>query len=494
MKYIVTAKEMQEYDHNTIDSIGIPASVLMERAALCSRDVILKDTEKLPRDRRKALILAGTGNNGADGLALGRLLCERGFQVSVCIVGDLLKTGELWKQQRTILNSFPVEIRDDFPAAEYTVYIDALFGVGLNREIAGRFREAILWMNERSGRKYALDLPSGLHADNGKILGCAVRADVTITFGFCKRGLVLGEGPELAGKVIPVDIGISEYSFAGKFPGMFTYDEPIRELLPVRNPRGNKGTFGKVLLVAGSKNMAGAAVLAAHAAYRSGAGMVKVISDPENRAILQRSVPEALFGTYEDLKESIEWANVIAVGPGIGRSSEAMMALDILMETSELPMVIDADALNLIAEDKRMLAKIAQSNRTMILTPHVGELSRLMEIPIGELKEDLSGYGMRLAESLGKIVVAKDYRTFICAERLPVCVNLRGNSGMATAGSGDVLVGMIAALLAQGMDGFPAACVGVALHAASGDMVSSQIGEHACMAHDIAEALPLYSE
>lgn len=248
-----------------------------------------------------------------------------------------------------------------------------------------------------------------------------------------------------------------------------------------------------MLLVAGSRDMAGAAVLAARAAYRIGAGMVKVATPEENRVILQQAVPEALLETGEELTASLnEWADAVAVGPGLGRDKRALRLLGQVIEGCGLPLVVDADGLNLLAEAPELLDVLGQQGRAgrkIVLTPHVGELSRLTGLPVSVLKNDLPGYGQELAERIHGVVAAKDARTFTCGEDMPVCVNLTGNSGMATAGSGDVLAGVIAGLLGQGMGAFEAASVGVCLHGMAGDAAAARLGEHACMAGDIVEAL-----
>ena len=489
MKYLVTATEMKKYDNNTIERIGVPGIVLMERAALKVFDIIWEELRNKPDTERTVFILAGVGNNGGDGLALGRLLCERGCHVTIQIVGKEEKATEQWLLQREILKHYPVAIGSKAPEEEYTVNVDALFGVGLSREVLGEYAQAIQHFNQRKGLKIALDIPSGLNADTGEVCGCAVLADKTVTFGFWKRGLVLGEGREYAGNVIEASVGIGKESFFGEPPAMFCYDEPPKELLPKRNSAGNKGTFGKVLLIAGSHNMAGAAILSAKAAYRMGAGMVKVITVPTNREILQETLPEALLGIWEDLQDSLKWADVVAIGPGLGKKEEARQALHTVVEKSNQPLVIDADALNLLAEKDDLCQTLARQERCVILTPHVGELARLIGDSIEEVKGKLLPCAMQYAAKVKKIVVAKDARTFICKEHEPICVNTCGNSGSATAGSGDVLTGIIAGLLAQGMDGFTASGVGVYLHACAGDYVALEKGEHACMAGDLVVAL-----
>lgn len=488
MQYLVTAQEMKEYDNYTIEEIGIPGLVLMERAALEACKVAMSMLESSSSVQKRAFLIAGYGNNGGDGLALARMLSERRIKVEILCVGNPEKATESWKAQRKILEHFPVEFVKQPSFPEYDIIIDALFGVGLSRTVEGEYARAINCMNALYGKKLALDIPSGIHSDTGAVLGAAVKADVTVTFGFLKRGLMLFPGCEYAGEVITADIGITDRAFHGKTPGMFALDGTAEELLPVRKADGNKGTFGKVLLIAGSYNMAGAAVLAARASFRIGAGMVKVITPKENRVILQTCIPEAMLGTADTLTQSLAWADVIAIGPGLGRSDEARKMLHTVLFESRLPMVIDADALFFIAEDislRQGLKDCGAQGRKLILTPHPGELSGLMHKPVSALKGHLYAYGSELAMELQTVVAAKDARTVICSPKGELCLNLTGNSGMGTAGSGDVLTGMIAGLLAQGMQAFEAACVGVCLHGLYGDRVAAQVSEYYCMAGDL---------
>ncbi len=508
MQYLVTAEEMRQYDANTIEKIGIPSMVLMEHAAMAVEACIrARACGQHGMEKIRVLVVAGTGNNGADGLALARLLAQDGpdgkYEVDVWCVGETGRATQQWKAQREILAHFPVRILDMDRMEAYNIIVDALFGVGLSREVTGIWAEAVSCVNRHQGEVIAIDMPSGIDSDTGKVLGCAVRADRTVTFGFCKRGLKLYPGCEYAGEVTTVPIGITPLSFFGREPEMFYLDEPAERLLPERDRKGNKGTFGKLLLIAGSRNMAGAAVLAGRAAYRAGAGMVKLISPEENRIIIQEALPEALYGTPEQLRESLEWADVVAIGPGLGKSHRAKTCLETVIRECGKPLLIDADGLNLLSMEDALRQELAGQHRQVALTPHVGELARLLHavnaqlmegrsenaITAAQLKEKLWEHGRELAEALHATVAAKDARTFICVEGEPICMNLCGNSGMATAGSGDVLTGIIGGLMAQGMPAFRAACVGVRLHALAGDAVCAQKGEHACMAGDIVEYL-----
>ena len=492
MKYLVTSQEMKQYDKNTIEYLGIPGPVLMERAALAAED-FLKERFDAVKERTKVLIFAGMGNNGGDGLALARLLAADGYTVAVRLTGDPGKTTDQWNGQWRSLQHFPVKTDSNTPADEYNVIVDALFGVGLSRPVEGIYADAVKEMNAAKGFKLALDVPSGICSDTGRVLGCAFRADATITFGFCKRGLVMYPGVDYAGQIRIANVGIGPESFLEQCPEMYTL-EMGGWCLPVRDASGNKGTFGKALLIAGSNGMAGAAILAARAAYRTGSGMVKVITAEENRQILQQGIPEALYGSCRQLSESLEWADVIAIGPGIGKEEQAVQCLKTVVEKSRKPLVLDADALNLLAEDNmkmlsEQLREQGSEGRTIILTPHVGELSRLLSCSIPECKENLPGCARALAEQFHGVAVAKDARSIVCKEQGEFYLNTTGNSGMATAGSGDVLTGVITGLLAQGMEAFPAAVNGVYLHGLAGELAAKRYTEYGVMAGDIADCL-----
>lgn len=511
---------MKEYDRNTVEKIGIPGMVLMERAAL-ETFRILRESEKI-REGGSAYILAGYGNNGGDGLALARLFCEAGIRVRIGLLGDSGKATESWRQQRKILEAFPAEFEKEPGPGAYDLLVDALFGVGLSRDLEGEYARAVRELNEKSGFKVALDVPSGVSSDDGRVLGTAFRADLTVTFAFGKRGLYLYPGCEYAGEVRVADIGIGRRAFPKndshevQEPGMFCLEENLNELLPQRAKTGNKGTFGKALLIAGSSRMAGAAILCAEACYRIGAGMVKVLTDPDNRVILQERIPEALCGSYEDLAESLLWCDVICIGPGLGRSGEALSALRqvILGESGGgadreekeaervrgLPLVIDADGINLLAGHPELLDALSRqgaADREILLTPHMGEFLRLYGALFGaentpkmqECKLSAAEYAMRAAKKLGAVVAAKDARTFVCREGRPVCLNTAGNSGMATAGSGDVLAGILTGLMAQGEKAYEAACKGTRIHGIAGDLAAAKLGEHGVMAGDIGRML-----
>ena len=500
MRYLVTSAEMKEYDENTIERIGIPGMVLMERAALETFYALKEKGWALPGER--VLVIAGHGNNGGDGLALARLLCEAGAEVFVLAVGEEAKATDQWKSQRRILESYPVCFVKEWQDKAYDLIIDALFGVGLSRELSGVYEAVIQKANDTPAVKVAMDVPSGLNCDDGRIMGCIFHADLTVTYGFEKRGLYLFPGCEAAGEVRPAKVGIDRHAFFDHAPSCFTLEESLEELLPKRKKNGNKGTFGKALILAGDLNMAGAAVLCARACYRLGAGMVKVLTHPENRVILQGALPEALLGPINDLSEirkSLDWCDLVCIGPGLGRSAEVLAAFREILKaemTVEKPLVIDADGLNLMTVEPDLMSTVKElgsKGRTILLTPHPGELKRIWEalhpqekpISMEELTVSLSSRGMEVAEKLSVIVVAKDARTFVCKAGEPICMNLSGNSGMGTAGSGDVLAGIITAFLAQechgetwnGKDAFLTACKAIRAHGLLGDKAAYLLGE-----------------
>ncbi len=537
MNFLVTAEEMRRYDTNASEKIGIPSIVLMERAAL----EVCRRAEEILEKQGTILVLCGVGNNGADGLASARLLAAKGYKVEVIICGKEEKATAQWQIQKKILEHYRVKIGNKLGGDGYTVIIDAMFGVGLHRAIEGEYADVLENVNQQKGWKLAVDVPSGVDADTGQILGCAFRADETVCFAYGKRGLFFYPGCEYAGKVTICDIGIDSRAFMGKEPEMFAYTEEKESLLPKRRADGNKGTFGKVLLAAGQKDMAGAAVLAAKSCIGMGAGMVKVVTPECNRVILQTAVPETLLKVWppvgagecmtdrndtaskvlpevglreENRKEAQEgrkgrlginegdaltfapaefdWPDILAIGPGLGQGEKAKALMEAFLQESRKPLVIDADGLNLLSVHPQWLETLARQGkegRQIILTPHVRELGRLTKQEIPEIKKHPLESALGLARALNCVIVSKDARTLTVSPDGKSCMNLSGNSGMATAGSGDVLTGMIAGLLAQGMPCFEAAAAGAYLHGLAGDKAAARYGEYGVTAGRIVEAL-----
>ena len=322
MRDIVTAAEMKGLDSNTIQQAGIPSLVLMERAALKTADEI---TERLKdKDRERILVVCGTGNNGGDGLAVARILHLRGFRTWYYILGNEEKmTAETACQFKTV-QYYQVPRANNLDLNEYTTIVDAIFGVGLSRPVEGKYGEVISELNQASAYKVAVDIPSGIDADTGFEKGVAFRADLTVTFAFRKRGLCFYPGRMYGGEIIVADIGI--YSIPGERVRMHCLEQKDLEMLPERIPYGNKGTFGKVLLVAGCEGMCGAAYLSAAAVLKCSAGMVKIQTVEANRIPLQTLLPEAMISCDFDESRNqamLDWCDVIVIGPGLGVGAQS---------------------------------------------------------------------------------------------------------------------------------------------------------------------------
>lgn len=493
MEYIVSAEEMRRCDTNTIEKFHVPAVVLMERAALGTVEVIL---EKCNKNSKKVLIAAGTGNNGADGIAVGRLLMQEGFQVTFFLAGERKRFSELMELQVSIIEAYHGKICTSFPEDEYDIIVDALFGIGLTRALEGSFKEAVQKINKSTAWKISVDMPSGIHTDTGAVMGEAVKADATVTFAYRKLGMLLYPGCSYAGKVYVKQIGITKEGFEGNMPKVFCHEEPVSSLLPKRTQDGNKGTFGKVLVIAGSKTMSGACLLSAEAAFRTGCGMVRILTDKENKAIVGERLPEAILGLYgtkdeliEQLQKGCEWADCILIGPGCGINPDTEEKLRFVLEECDKTVVIDADGLNVISENFRLYnslkTSIIEKNRSVVLTPHLGEFSRLSEKSVQALKASLISETEKYAGENGCVLVCKDVRTIVCKQGKQTYLNTSGNCGMATAGSGDVLAGVITGLLAQKMEAFEAAVLGVYLHGRAGDMAVKEKNEYTLLAGDL---------
>lgn len=484
MEYIVTGNEMKLLDNTTSDRFGVPSVVLMEQAAL---GVVRELVAYIKKEKRIAVI-CGKGNNAGDGIAIARLLRQAGYDAYVhYIFGEKSCGSELFELQKKIYKNygFPV-INDISDVAECDVVIDAVFGTGLQRDISGECKKAIGILNEASGYRIAIDAPSGVDCDNGHILGIAFKADVTYTFSYKKTGLLLWPGCDCCGEVKVVKIGIDDHSFCENVPQLRALTKDDLCDMPKRPSHSNKGTFGKLLVIAGSYNMAGAAVLAAKAAYKSGAGLVKVLTPKENRTIIQCSVPEALLDTYDNIESSLTWASAIVLGPGIGKGEAAHDIVKHVLKEADVPILIDADALNIISEDTDILKN---HKMPVIVTPHLGEMSRLMGISIADIQKDVIGTARKFAAEYDVVCLLKDSRSITAYPDGISYINLSGNSGMATAGSGDVLSGITGALLAQWQDAKKAAVYGAYIHGLAGDEEFDKMGSHGMIASDIINGL-----
>lgn len=492
MKYLLNAAQMKACDQTTIEHFKVPSLVLMERAALAVRDVVL---ERYP-DARRILAVCGSGNNGGDGYAAARLLNLAGRTADVLFVGKHdHRTEQTALQAEIFLQYGGRELPDEASLKGYDLILDALFGIGLQREVIGRYADVIGAMNRVDTPVVSIDIPSGVSADTGQICGCAVRADLTVTMQYAKLGQMLYPGAYCCGELLVRDVGITDERVEWEEEPVYALEkEDLKDLLPKRHPDANKGTYGKLLLIAGAKDMAGAACLSGGAALRSGCGLVKILSDEANRLILQSTLPEALFAPWPadgDLSAHLEWADAVAIGPGLGQTPLSRSILQFVLASWKGPMVIDADALNLISKDASLAGEIPSGT---VITPHPGEMSRLSalfkeKMSVNEVAADPVGAALAGCRELGCITVMKGARTVI-TDAQQVFLNLYGNEGMATGGSGDVLTGIIGSLLAQGAESADAAKAGVLLHALSGDAAERTLGCRSMKAGDLVVFLP----
>ena len=500
MQYLITGEQARAIDAYTIRGCGVPSLVLMERASLA----VAEECERMVRKCTDCRFLAvcGNGNNGGDGIAAARILFARGYKAEILLAGDPDRLSDDCAAQLKIAAHFGVPVQRFCDLSSYDVLIDALFGTGLSREVSGKYAVLIKEMNSSGTRICAVDIASGVHAGTGQILGTAVNAEVTVTFGDQKLGMVLYPGALSCGRIVCAEIGFAPQAREEAGVCYFAPEPSDLQKIPKRHPDSHKGSYGKVLTIAGSRNMAGAAALSGRAAYLAGAGLVTLLTPECNRVILQTLVPEAVMKTYdedgalpEEFPALMSDASVVVIGPGLGMSEKAQQLVHGVIRSAQCPVVMDADALNILAqhpewmEEMRTASELC-SRASFILTPHKRELSRLTGDNIQSLQEKLLQICVAFSRNYGVILVAKDARTLVSDGTGNVFVNTSGNDGMACGGSGDVLTGIIAALAAQGSSPLDAARLGVYLHGLAGDAAAARKGRYGMTASDIAGALP----
>lgn len=483
MIYLPTGEQMRRADLYTIEEIGVPSMVLMERAAL----EVVRCMEEEQLDFRKVLVVCGSGNNGGDGYAIARLLHLKGHDVTIFFAGNSQKRSEENAQQAKIAAHYEIPVITNLDTEEYSVIIDALFGTGLKREITGHYREILCSVNQMTGEKVAVDLPSGIHDTTGAQMGIAFCADLTVAIAFPKRGLFLQEGNVCAGKILTGDIGISSETFS---EGTVTFGYEKQDLFlgfPKRKKNSHKGSYGKVLMIAGSKGMSGAAYLSAKATYAVGAGLVQIYTHEENRVILQQLLPEAIITTYdtfdsEQLEKLIQWADLIGIGCGLGKSDTAERVMQYTLKRALVPCVVDADGINILSKHMEW---IEVTNALIVLTPHMKEMSRMLQCSVKELVGQRMERLHTFVERYKVVCVLKDARTLVAKEHRNTYLNLSGNAAMAKAGSGDVLAGVIVGILAQQCEPYTSACLGVFLHGLAGDVARDKKGAYSVLASDL---------
>ncbi len=508
---ILTAEAMREVDRTAIEELGIPSLVLMENAAIGVVDAI----GEIYEDAESAAIFCGPGNNGGGGLAIARHLAVRGYDVEIFLAaGKRGMRGDAEVQlgicRRQGLSIQDIITEDDVvealeQAREMDVIVDALFGIGLSSPLEGVLADLVEGLNDLPLPRISVDLPSGLHGSRPEPLGPHIRADLTVTFAAPKLAHVLPPASDAVGELVVADLGIpTELVEGAEEEGGALHllvGEELAELLPERNPDTHKGDYGHVLIVAGSPGKAGAAILAARAAVRSGAGLVTVavpepivnIVDLGSIESMTLSLPAGGLGQLpsaaaDRVLDAADGKAVLAMGPGLGQDDETAETIRRIALEVPLPLVLDADGINAF---EGRAGELAEREYETVLTPHPGELGRLLGITTAEVQADRIGSARRAASETGAVVVLKGYRTLVATPEGELHINPTGNPGMASGGTGDVLTGLIAGLLAQDLDALDAARLGVYLHGAAGDLVAGEYGEVALAAGDLVKVLPM---
>jgi NAD(P)H-hydrate epimerase len=488
---LYTAGQVQRLDKCAIEDHGIPGIDLME---LAGRSVFEQATLQFP-DARHWLVFCGGGNNGGDGYIVARLAREAGLEVVVCALksmdslsGDAATAASRWREAGGETRAWPVQ---DFE--RYDLLVDALLGTGLDRAPAGHYGDAIELINQSAAGVVAVDIPSGLNADTGQVMGTAAEADLTVTFIGRKRGLYTADGPDFAGNISFSDLQTPESvrdSIADS--GILIREDKIRENLQPRRRNSHKGTFGWVLGVGSNTGMSGALRLCGEAALRSGAGKVTLATHPAHADLLNLACPELMVRGVEraeQLQNLLQQVDVVVTGTGLGQDSWSEELFRVCMKT-RARVVLDADGLNILAG---LFAEMADGDIPLgnwILTPHPAEAGRLLGIQASEVQQDRVTRAQELAQRYNAVVVLKGCGTVIAGQDGRYAICPLGNPGMASAGSGDVLAGVIAALLAQGLSLWEAAATGVVAHARAGDIAAGLLGERGMLASDITQQLP----
>jgi NAD(P)H-hydrate epimerase len=501
---ILSAKQMARLDRLTIKKHGVPARRLMGRASQACVDVLLEKSGR--QGPRSVLIVCGPGNNGGDGLAMAHLLRQRKLRVSCFFLGKVESLSSEARYFYRLVQAPPSSIRSRADLIQFRQalkkhdwIVDGLFGTGLNRPLKGLFAEVLDLMNRAPGRKLAIDMPSGIHGDTGEVLGTAFHADVTVTFETPKWGQLREAAWDDVGELIVRPIGLSQKELKKiKSTALWIDGKTVASLFRHRVRDMNKGKAGRVLVVAGSATMPGAGFLTARAGLRAGAGIVTwaLPGDISKRMGLQH--PEVLFrylpsakGGFSiqavaELRKMSAGFHSLAVGPGLGQSTELSLFMEGILRGIHRPMVLDADALNLIS-GRRSLLKWVRGN---ILTPHPKEMSRLTGRPLKELLANRISITRNFAKRHQAYVVLKSYRSVVATPQGEVWINSTGGPNLAVAGSGDVLTGVIAGLLAQGLKPKAALLAGIYLHGRAGDELAKRLGDRGTLASEIADEVP----
>ncbi|WP_027339461.1 NAD(P)H-hydrate dehydratase [Halonatronum saccharophilum] len=505
---LVTGQQMGEIDSYTIEEIGIGGTVLMERAGIeVAKEVIdyLDDKES-----SEVVVLAGKGNNGGDGFVVSRILKERGFKVKTFLIGSKDDVSGDAKVNLDILTNLGILVKDieskedlfilKKEVVKADLIVDGLLGTGIEGTLRGLYPRVIELVNESRAVVVSIDIPSGVEAATGKVISCAVKAHKTITFALAKIGLILYPGADYVGELKVVDIGIPKEAINNKNLKVNLIDKAmVSKYLTPRRANTHKGDYGRLLMVGGSSGMTGAASLMAQAALKMGGGLITLGVPRGINAILEVKLTEVMtyplaegadgFLTSESLKEIEDLIldrDLLAFGPGIGKGEEIGYIVEGLVKKVNKPLVIDADGLNAILS----LDLLKKRKQDTVLTPHPGELARLLGVSIQEVEEDRINVAKKFAQEYGVILLLKGARSIIASPKGDIYINPTGNAGMATGGSGDLLTGMISSLIGQGLSSLEASIVAAYLHGLAGDLGSKELTEYSLTPSDLLSYLP----
>jgi NAD(P)H-hydrate epimerase len=507
--YIVTAQQMKDMDRLTIESFGMPGIVLMENAARGATDALYRH---FPHFRGlKVGVAAGHGNNGGDGFVIARYLASANVSVNVYLLSKRKKVRGDAAANLKLLDSMNVPVREITDEAQFKSYrdemgscelwIDAMLGTGLKSDVRGLFKEMIVLLNAEKTPILAVDIPSGLDSDTGKPRGCCVQATVTVTFGLPKIGHVVLPGSELVGKLEVIDIGIPPSVVDEVAPNHYLLTpEMITGAFQARDAQSHKGTTGHLLVIGGSPGKTGAAIMTSQAAMRVGTGLVtlgipkslNVAVESQLTEVMTEPLPENADQTlglsaHQKILGQLERKNALAIGPGMGDAKPTQNLVRKLIQASHVPVVIDADGLNALVGNLSFLKKL---KAPVVMTPHPGEMARLVGKTSSQVQEDRVGEARGFAQTHGVHLVLKGAKTVIAHPDGAVFVNPTGNPGMASGGMGDVLTGIISGLIVQGLPVWKAVNAGVYLHGCAADALARSMGPMGFLASDLIDILP----
>lgn len=501
MDYVLTGTSSKQVDFYCIREMGIPSLVLMERAALAVAEETISYLGKTEKRENGVMIISMPGNNGADGLAAARLISEAGYLCNICVIGDIGRATEEFNVQLHIMKQMGLEVTycgteesvENLEIPENVVIVDALFGIGLSREVTGKYAEIIRKINASDNYVISVDIASGLNPATGCVMGIAVEADKTVTFGTRKAGHLLGEGKKYSGTVVVKDVGFVKCAYekvkaANPFEVYECFDVRDMRIIPKRSRTSNKGTYGTINVIGGGANMAGAAALSATAAYRCGTGLVRIFAGENNLTALKILIKEAVIREFSefDVNSISDKKDIIIIGPGLSVTEKAAGLVRNVL-SAKCKIVIDADALNVISRNRILLECL---NENIVITPHIKEMARLMEKETDYIRENIVQCAREFSLKYGCVTVIKDAATVVSSPTGKIIINTTGNSGMSKGGSGDVLAGIIGGLISQNLSVYEAAGMGVYLHGLAGDYAAAEKGEYSLLSSDILEKLP----